>query len=100
MRIARNLKTVYPMEKAISSPFNIEAELSIWCQAHTGAWGQNRRGRDRVEKDWCKMREDLLQRQNHYLHSDTEHALRCEARASTHMLKVVLDLQAIESIIL
>src|SRR5438477_8132572 len=45
---------------AIDSPFNIDS-IRVWCQAHTGALGQNNRnkgGVDRVSHDWRKMKAD------------------------------------------
>jgi restriction system protein len=42
-------------EEAIASPFTHD-KSRIWCQAHTGARGQNNRGRERVEEDWRKMK--------------------------------------------
>jgi uracil-DNA glycosylase len=42
------------MDEAIASPFTIY-DARIWCQAHTGARGQNSRGRERVAEDWREM---------------------------------------------
>jgi restriction system protein len=46
------------IEGAIASPFTIDA-TRVWCQAHTGARGQNNRGRERVSRDWRKMELDF-----------------------------------------
>jgi hypothetical protein len=46
---------------AIDSPFNI-GKVRVWCQAHTGALGQNNRnkgGVDRVSHDWLTMKADV-----------------------------------------
>ena len=58
IRIACGHKAVQRMNEAIASPFTF-AGSRIWCQAHTGARGQNNRGRERVEEDWRKMKVDL-----------------------------------------
>jgi uracil-DNA glycosylase len=50
-----------PFELEIESPFNI-VTTRVWCQAHTGARGQNNRnkgGVDRVSEDWLRMKEDF-----------------------------------------
>jgi len=47
---------------AIASPFDFEG-ARIWCQAHTGARGQNNRnkdGVDRVSQDWQRMKLDVF----------------------------------------
>lgn len=44
----------YKMEEAIDSPFFI-GSIQIWCQAHTGARGQNNRKINRVNNDWNRM---------------------------------------------
>lgn len=43
---------------AIGAPFTFE-DVRIWCQAHTGYWGQLQRGKKRVAQDWIRMREDV-----------------------------------------
>ena len=61
LRQASELAPSYPMELAIKSPFNI-GRSRVWCQAHTGALGQNNRNRgrvDRVTADWLRMKDDL-----------------------------------------
>lgn len=54
VRIACGHTSARRMDEAITSPFTI-AESRIWCQAHTGARGQNNRGRERVAEDWRRM---------------------------------------------
>ena len=49
---------VQRMNDAIASPFTL-GESRIWCQAHTGALGQNNRGRERVAEDWRTMKIDF-----------------------------------------
>lgn len=46
------------MSEAINSPFTFD-EFRVFCQAHTGARGQNNRGRERVAEDWRKMKIDF-----------------------------------------
>ena len=49
------------IETAIQSPMSL-GRARIWCQAHTGAMGQNNRNRggvDRVTRDWEAMRVDV-----------------------------------------
>ena len=61
LRQASGLAPCYPMDLAIKSPFNI-GRSRVWCQAHTGALGQNNRNRgrvDRVTADWLRMKDDL-----------------------------------------
>jgi uracil-DNA glycosylase len=60
LREACGFEPVYPIATAIRSPFNL-AETRIWCQAHTGARGQNNRnsGRKRVPNDWKQMKNDV-----------------------------------------
>ena len=61
LRQACGLSPSLPMDLAIDSPFNIRA-TRVWCQAHTGAFGQNNRNRggvDRVSQDWRKMKADF-----------------------------------------
>jgi restriction system protein len=45
------------LSEAIGNPFQI-GRTKIWCQAHTGHWGQINRnkGRRRVSSDWNRMR--------------------------------------------
>lgn len=59
LRQANNLKKCNKLELAISSHFKV-GNTQIFCQAHTGALGQNNRNRggvDRVKEDWAKMRD-------------------------------------------
>ncbi|HEV7681358.1 MAG TPA: hypothetical protein VGO68_04505 [Pyrinomonadaceae bacterium] len=61
LRQVCNLSTCRPFSAAIESPFNI-GEVRVWCQAHTGARGQNNRnkgGVSRVPDDWVRMKADL-----------------------------------------
>jgi hypothetical protein len=61
LRKACGLKRCTNIYAAIESPFNIGA-VRVWCQAHTGALGQNNRnkgGVDRVSEDWQKMKVDV-----------------------------------------
>jgi hypothetical protein len=48
---------VHSLGEAIRNPFQI-GRTKIWCQAHTGHWGQTNRnkGRRRVPSDWNRMR--------------------------------------------
>ncbi|MBI3874622.1 MAG: hypothetical protein HY300_01350 [Verrucomicrobia bacterium] len=58
LRRGYDLEPVYPIDKAIRTPFNT-GETLIWCQAHTGVRGQNNRnrgGKERVPNDWKRMR--------------------------------------------
>lgn len=62
IREARGLDLVRPINLAIESPFDIDA-TRVWCQAHTGAHGQNNRNKGgvaRVSSDWSRMKEDIL----------------------------------------
>ncbi|MBC7943966.1 MAG: hypothetical protein H7X91_01585 [Burkholderiales bacterium] len=44
------------LRSAIDSPFDFEG-IRVWCQAHTGQFiWRNGGGRDRVKKDWLKMK--------------------------------------------
>ncbi|WP_444956953.1 hypothetical protein [Microbulbifer sp. ZKSA002] len=54
IRKAVGLKSCKNLAEALQSSFDI-AGIRVCCQAHTGALGQNSRGRDRVEKDWQAM---------------------------------------------
>lgn len=55
IRIACGHTPAERMNEAIASPFTLDRSR-IWCQAHTGARGQNNRGRERVAEDWSKMK--------------------------------------------
>ena len=57
VRIACGHTSARRMDEAIASPFTLD-ESRVWCQAHTGARGQNNRGRERVAEDWRKMQID------------------------------------------
>ncbi len=48
------------MDEAINSPFKFETSW-IWCQAHTGSFGQNTRGREQVNADWQRMKAAVWQ---------------------------------------
>jgi len=61
LRQACDLGLCPDLSSAIDNPFNI-GEARVWCQAHTGAFGQNNRnkgGVDRVSDDWHKMKSDF-----------------------------------------
>ena len=60
LREACGHEPVYPIATGIRSPFTL-GETCIWCQAHTGARGQNNRnsGRKRVPNDWKRMKNDV-----------------------------------------
>lgn len=58
IRIVCEYAPVRRMDEAIASPFTFN-ESRVWCQAHTGARGQNNRGRARVAEDWSKMSIDF-----------------------------------------
>lgn len=55
------------LASAIESPFDF-GRARVWCQAHTGAWGQYNRNRrtgvevDLVSRDWRNMQMDFLAR--------------------------------------
>ncbi len=58
LRSACNKPAVTNLDSAIDSPF-LYAGAWVWCQAHTGALGQNNRnkhGVDRVTSDWNRMK--------------------------------------------
>lgn len=62
LRRSVGLARVGRMNQAIDSPFTL-GESRVWCQAHTGAFGQmnrNRSGADRATQDWIKMKEDFI----------------------------------------
>jgi hypothetical protein len=68
LRSACDLKGCRNMHAAIESPFSI-GPSRIWCQAHTGSWGQknrNKGGIDRVSADWCKMKADFAAANRRY----------------------------------
>lgn len=58
VRIACEHTPARRMDEAIASPFTFNESL-VWCQAHTGARGQNNRGHKRVSEDWRNMRIDF-----------------------------------------
>jgi uracil-DNA glycosylase len=61
LRQACGLSPCYPLAAAIDSSFNV-GSTRVWCQAHTGALGQNNRnkgGIDRVSQDWRRMKADM-----------------------------------------
>lgn len=68
IRIVCGHKRAQRMNEAIASPFTFD-KSRIWCQAHTGARGQNNRGRARVVEDWRKMEIDF--RSGHKLFNPT-----------------------------
>jgi uracil-DNA glycosylase len=55
------------LASAIESPFDL-GKARVWCQAHTGAWGQYNRNRrtgvhvDFVSRDWQNMQTDFVRR--------------------------------------
>jgi len=62
LREVCELGSVRPINLAIDSPFDIDA-MRVWCQAHTGAHGQNNRNKGgvaRVSSDWSRMKADIL----------------------------------------
>jgi uracil-DNA glycosylase len=63
LRIACGKDPLDSLSSAIDNPFMLD-DARIWCQAHTGAWGQNQRNRkrDQVKKDWQRMKTDLARR--------------------------------------
>ena len=59
IREAHGLTRLATLSLALGSTFNIGAS-AIWCQAHTGALGQNTRNRgdrQRVSSDWLQMKQ-------------------------------------------
>ena len=58
LRVACDYSRARRMDDAIASPFTIDT-AHAWCQAHTGARGQNNRGRERVNQDWRTMALDF-----------------------------------------
>lgn len=62
LRRSRGLPRSGGMNLAINSPFHI-GESRVWCQAHTGAFGQMNRNRgdaNRAARDWMTMKEDFM----------------------------------------
>lgn len=62
LRHARDLAPLSNIENAPREPFKIGAKTVVWCQAHTGAPGQNNRNRggvNRVADDWKRMKLSL-----------------------------------------
>ena len=62
LRRACDLNACQQLGVAIENPFNI-GSTRVWCQAHTGALGQNNRNQDRVNRvpdDWLRMKADLV----------------------------------------
>jgi len=71
LRQACNLRPCPNMHSAIENPFNI-GSTRVWCQAHTGAFGQNNRNRggvNRVSDDWREMKADIGTTGNRATHS-------------------------------
>lgn len=61
LRQAVGLPSAGSMELAINSPFTV-GQSRVWCQAHTGAFGQmnrNKGGADVAARDWMKMKHDV-----------------------------------------
>ncbi len=61
LRQACDLRASRPFSSAIENPFDI-GMTRVWCQAHTGARGQNNRNRggvSRVPDDWLRTKADL-----------------------------------------
>jgi hypothetical protein len=66
LREASGMALSSDLSSAIDSPFNF-CDARVWCQAHTGHWGQiNRKrvGAGQVSKDWQRMKADLEARRN------------------------------------
>ena len=57
IRLACGHSPAQRMDEAIASPFTFD-QARVWGQAHTGARGQNNRGRERVAEDWRRMQID------------------------------------------
>jgi uracil-DNA glycosylase len=60
LRVALGKERLKSVAAAIESPMSL-GRPRIWCQAHTGALGQNNRNRggvERVTRDWEAMRHD------------------------------------------
>jgi hypothetical protein len=59
IRRACGLTPSINIQAAIDSPFTV-GTARIWCQAHTGAFGQNNRGGpSSVSSDWLRMKHDM-----------------------------------------
>jgi hypothetical protein len=61
LRRAHGLGCTRKMDDAIASPFDIN-QSRIWCQAHTGVFGQINRSRgkpSRTFEDWTHMRDSV-----------------------------------------
>lgn len=61
LRSASGMAVSPDLDSAIRAPFEI-CDARIWCQAHTGHWGQvnrNRTAAGQVSKDWQAMKTDL-----------------------------------------
>jgi hypothetical protein len=61
LRQVCDLPACRPCSVAIENPVDI-GTIRVWCQAHTGARGQNNRNKDgvsRVPDDWLRMKADL-----------------------------------------
>jgi uracil-DNA glycosylase len=58
LRIAREESPCKLVAQAIESPFTF-GRAGIWCQAHTGFWGQRNRGEAQVKADWQRMKRHL-----------------------------------------
>lgn len=54
LRRACGLRASKNLVDAMNSAFEIQSS-TVYCQAHTGALGQNARGRPQVEQDWESM---------------------------------------------
>jgi len=59
LREACGHEPIRPLDAAIRSPFSFD-RIRIWCQAHTGARGQNNRGKIKVSNDWRRMKRDVF----------------------------------------
>jgi hypothetical protein len=66
---AGGLSLSVSLPSAIESPFDF-GRARVWCQAHTGAWGQYNRNRrtgvhfDFVSRDWQRMQADFAARKS------------------------------------
>ena len=74
LREACGHEAVYPLAAAVRAPFDLSG-MRVWCQAHTGARGQNNRnrGRKRVPEDWKRMKKDLSSGPNQSLEPTAGH---------------------------
>lgn len=62
IRETQGLSRMDTLSLALESPFKIGSS-AIWCQAHTGARGQNTRNkgdRQRTTRDWLQMKQAVL----------------------------------------